>query len=183
MTIIHTGTGTHFDLANPSLESININDIANGLSKLCRFTGHSSAFYSVAEHCYRASYIPRNRKAQFAALMHDAHEAYVGDVSSPLKELLPDYKLVEQRIWDVVHACFNVSRDHETQNIVLDADLRMLATEKRDLLPGVHTYWPILKDVNPMPGTLVPMDHRLAKKCFMRRFDELSQPDAMEMAA
>lgn len=94
---ILTYTGLHFPLLKPEYFHFNILDIAHALSQLCRFTGHTSSFYSVAQHSVMvASLVPADQA--LAALMHDAAEAYLGDVSSPLKALLPDYKLIETNV-------------------------------------------------------------------------------------
>jgi uncharacterized protein len=181
MSIIDLSTGTRMDLANPSLESISITDIANSLSKICRFTGHSTKFYSVAEHCVRASHIPKGYEAQFATLMHDAHEAFCGDVSSPLKALLPDYKTVEAKLQQIVRERYAIS--HENDDIVRTCDLKMLATEKRDLMANSHTYWDILKHVEPLTVAITPWDHALAKKMFLRRFNELNDQREQALVA
>ena len=82
-----TSTGQLIDFTNPRPESINILDIAEALSKLCRFTGHTSTFYSVAQHCcFVHDLCPIEMRPW--ALLHDAHEAYIGDVIAPLKNAL-----------------------------------------------------------------------------------------------
>lgn len=90
---IITFTGRVIDLQRPERADIYIQDISYALSNLCRFTGHTLHFYSVAEHCIRVY----NVVGTLGALLHDAHEAYIGDVSSPLKTLLPDYRALESR--------------------------------------------------------------------------------------
>lgn len=96
---LQTRSGLAFDFEDPRPEQINIGDIAHALGHLCRFAGHASRFYSVAEHsvhCARFLNEPDGTK-DFArwGLMHDAHEAYVVDIPSPLKRLLPDYQHIE----------------------------------------------------------------------------------------
>jgi uncharacterized protein len=173
MSTIDLSTGTKIDLANPSLESVSIVDIASSLSKICRFTGHSTDFYSVAQHSVLASHICRGYEAQFAVLMHDAHEAFCGDVSSPLKAMLTDYQAIEKRLQKLVQDRFNIG--HENDDLVRVCDLKMLATEKRDLLANSHTFWEVLKNVEPLSLRIIPWDHALAKKMFLRRFNELNE--------
>lgn len=90
-------SGEYFDLAEPEACAFQVSDIAHALGNICRFTGHTQRFYSVAEHSVICSHMVPPEDAM-AALMHDAAEAFIGDVSSPLKSLLPDYKAVEQRV-------------------------------------------------------------------------------------
>lgn len=90
-------SGGRFDLAEPHFSTFDIVDVAQGLGAICRFTGHTREFYSVAEHCVIAASLARS-DAAYAALMHDAAEAFIGDVSTPLKQLLPDYRAIERAV-------------------------------------------------------------------------------------
>lgn len=107
MSFIQLQSGKTFDFLNPKPEDITIEDIANALSKLCRFTGHIDRFYSVAEHSVRvANMVPG--AYQRAALMHDATEAFIGDMATPLKRLVPAYRDIEARVWEAVAKRFNL---------------------------------------------------------------------------
>jgi len=98
MTWILTRTGRRFDLLAPKADQVSTLDIAHALSQLCRFNGHTSRHYSVAQHSLLvASIVPAEH--QLAALLHDATEAYVGDMTRPLKALLPDFSAIEHGIW------------------------------------------------------------------------------------
>ena len=97
---LHTWTKKKFYFLNPRAEDICIEDIAHSLSLQCRFNGHIAKHYSVAEH---SILVAKAVEAQgestlvvLAALLHDAGEAYLGDVVSPLKALLPEYKKYEK---------------------------------------------------------------------------------------
>lgn len=86
---------------------IDLRDIVHATSNLCRFNGHGRRFMSVAEHMVRCCLLAEvdhgvRSVVAHCALLHDAAEAYVSDVPSPLKELLPDYKRVEDRIAEVI---------------------------------------------------------------------------------
>jgi len=98
--------GDKLYLQNPSPWSISLEDIAHSLANQCRFTGHTSAFYSVAQHSVRVSEMAQdagcNLATQRVALLHDASEYVLGDVSSPLKSLLPDYRNLEEVWWDAL---------------------------------------------------------------------------------
>lgn len=97
MTCITTYSGLNFDYLKPVASSICDKDIIQGLSNDCRFAGQLPVFYSVAQHCWLMSQIVPEEFA-LEALLHDASEAYCRDIPSPLKRLLPDYKVIEHRI-------------------------------------------------------------------------------------
>lgn len=86
---INTATGIQFHMCNPSSLEVNITDIAVALSRAPRFAGHTSEPWTVAEHCLLVTAILRhggfNAKMQMAGLLHDAAEAYICDIPSPLK--------------------------------------------------------------------------------------------------
>lgn len=171
---IMLSSGIYFDLLSPQTSAFTINDIAHALSQLCRFTGHTSEFYSVAEHSLRASYlVPKDYAMQ--SLLHDAAEAFVGDVSSPLKHLLPNYKDIEQAIQVEIFRRFDCPLV-EADEVKL-ADLIMLATERRDLLPPSHDVWPIIAQITPKKNKIFPMDSMQAKIRFMKLFEELGGLD------
>lgn len=129
---ILTSQGHYFSYLTPEASVIDIQDIATGLSQLCRFNGQCSPFYSVAQHSVLVSFLVPQEHA-LAALLHDAAEAYCGDMVGPLKSLLPEYKVIETRIHRAIFAHFNLNP--ELHPSIKEADLRMLATEQRDLMP------------------------------------------------
>ena len=94
MTRIPTFTGRSVDLLNPRPEQICIDDVAHALANLCRFTGHTDRHYSVAQHSVM---VARSCPPELAlqGLLHDAHEAYIGDWSAPLKRSLSPIALAE----------------------------------------------------------------------------------------
>ena len=97
-----TFSGKKIKIKNPQVDDIDIRDIAAALSKICRFGGHSSEFYSVAQHSVLvALMVPKRLRA--AALLHDASEAYLGDVIKPLKVILgPIYAELEANFQRVI---------------------------------------------------------------------------------
>jgi hypothetical protein len=117
---------------------IDLRDIAAALSRLCRYTGHGRKFYSVAEHSYRTSFLVPE-VFQFEAIMHDAAEAYLGDVSTPLKVLLPDYRELERDVERSIRKRFRLPEDHSPE--VKAADSRILATEVPLLFDRVDPGW------------------------------------------
>lgn len=96
-TSIGLADGSFFCFENPESHDFPIELIAHSLSKLCRFNGHCKRFYSVAEHSVLVSRILPPH-LQLVGLLHDASEAYVGDMPSPLKRMIPQYKEIEERV-------------------------------------------------------------------------------------
>ncbi|MBT8169890.1 hypothetical protein [Falsiruegeria litorea] len=152
---IWTGT-CYMDLINPNPAEIHLSDIARALSRIARFNGLSNHFYSVAEHSVLCVRVFENHAAGdiFSdpwlrdiardILLHDAAEAYLGDVTSPLKAHLPDYRRLEARMESAVSARFDLAAT--APEWVKRCDLEMLAVEKAALLPGAG-HWPIISDV------------------------------------
>ncbi|MGF6692685.1 hypothetical protein M2318_002757 [Metapseudomonas resinovorans] len=163
MTWIVTRSGRKFDLARPTADMVDPTDITHSLSMQCRFNGHTARFYSVAQHCYLVSdLVPAEH--QLAALLHDATEAYVGDMVRPLKEGMRDhahshdvtclYDEVERNVWLAICERFNL--DPILPECVKRADLVALATEKRDLMPHHPEPWPCLEGIEPFAGIIDP---------------------------
>lgn len=170
---IQSRSGRYINFVAPDPSLFCINDIAHALSHTCRFGGHTRDFYSVAQHSVLASYlVPEND--QFAALMHDAAEAYVGDVPTPLKQLLPEYKVIEKRIETCLFERFGLYDGIPLS--VKKADLIMLATEQRDLMPHEiqeSEQWACIRDIQPARFRIRPQRPEDARKSFLERFERL----------
>ncbi len=164
---ITTRSGRQVSLLNPQPSQIDIGDIAHGLAFQCRFNGQTSRFYSIAQHSLMvASILPDHLK--LAGLLHDAAEAYVGDVVQPLKLLLPDYQLIEHRFTQAIGMRLGVNLDHHPE--VKHADLVALATEKRDLLPRERCQWEVLEGISPISRLTLPMSPEQAEEAFTNTF-------------
>ena len=118
---------------NPSPDDVHIVDIATALSRECRYAGHASHFYSVAQHSVLCSRIVPPELA-IEALLHDAAEAYIKDIPTPLKRQLPDYKEIEARFDWVIRVHFGLPEIPSPA--VKEADNILLVTEVRDLFPA-----------------------------------------------
>jgi len=133
---MQTYTGRRIVLENPCNIPVELVDIAHSLSMTCRFGGHCSRFYSVAEHCVHvAEYVwsrGGDRDVQALALMHDAAEAYLGDLISPVKRLL-GAKPLEDRFMLRIKEQFKLFAVRDP--LVTEADQRMLASEVELLMP------------------------------------------------
>lgn len=168
---ILTAGGSYFNFQEPENSRIVIEDIAHALANVCRFTGHCREFYSVAQHSLWVSTVCAPQDA-LHGLLHDAAEAYIGDVSSPLKALLPDYKGIEKRVEAAVLAKFGLPAG--MPHSVKHADLVLLATEQRDFLPEHDDEWIVLRGVEPLQVRLQGMSPEYAERAFMRRFQLLT---------
>ncbi|EIH0466459.1 HD family hydrolase [Escherichia coli] len=173
MSFIQTLSGKKFDYINSTADDIDIEDIANALSNICRFAGHLPEFYSVAQHSVLCSQIVQPEFA-FEALMHDAAEAYVQDLPAPLKRLLPEYQRIETMVDDLIRSKYALPANQTS--VVKYADLIMLATERRDLEIDDGTVWPMLEGI-PCSDIIQisPLRPGQAYGAFMNRFNELME--------
>lgn len=119
---IQTFTGKKFYPLSPQIEDICIEDIAHALSNVCRYAGHCRDFYSVAQHCVMVSDWMPSMKLE--GLMHDASEAYLGDISRPLKhsDAMSGYREAEHRMEAVINAAFDLDASPETAAFVKGYD-------------------------------------------------------------
>lgn len=163
-------SGNYFDFLAPEQSAFTIEDIAHGLSNVCRFSGHCRRFYSVAQHSVIVSRIVPPEDA-YAGLMHDAAEAFVGDVAKPLKDLLPDYRKIEKAVEAVVLARFDVPQPMPPS--VKEADIVMLATEQRELMEN-RDAWNHTQGREPLDIDILPLTPAMAKAAFLARFAELA---------
>lgn len=168
---IQTFTGRKFHPLNPSISEISLLDIAHALSNICRFTGHAKEFYSVAQHCVLVSYICDSQDA-LHGLLHDASEAYLSDISRPLKHsgFFEEYKKIEHNLQSLIFQKFGLSME-EPKGVKL-ADTTLLATEARDLLSPLHPDWN--QPAKPLPFTITALPPKEAKALFLERFEELN---------
>lgn len=106
---IHTITGREISVEHVDAADINLIDIASGLSKVCRYSGQRPKFISVAEHSvYVSRHVPK--RLAMHALFHDAAEAYMGDVPSPIKKLCQDFKDLEHTFDTAISEAFDLRK-------------------------------------------------------------------------
>lgn len=168
---IQTYSGKRFNPTNPYVDAIVIQDIAHALSNICRFTGHCSDFYSVAQHSVLVSYICNQENALYG-LLHDGSEAYCQDIASPIKKTaeFSAYRNMEERLQIAVCKRFGLPAKEPID--VKKADLLLLATEARDLMAPLRPDWE--SNVKPLPFKIIPLSPVEAKKLFLERFQELT---------
>ena len=166
-----TASGRQFLPLRARAEDVHIEDIAHALSLLCRFNGHCSMFYSVAEHCVRVSNILPKEFALWG-LMHDAAEAYLGDMPRPVKDHATWFVEAEDRLLQVIIEKYGMV--FPMPDDVVRADEILLATEARDLMAPPPFDWGLVAD--PLPETIEPLSPTEAKTSFLLRFAELHVP-------
>jgi hypothetical protein len=142
-------SGAFLDLANPQAADITLADVARGLSRTCRFAGHTRVFYSVAEHARLVAAHLEARgaslEAQLCGLHHDDHEAFLGDVTRPLKAMLPEYRTISDRMQTAIEEALELPSAARlgVDREVAAADNWALAAEAFHLLPSRGRSWPI----------------------------------------
>lgn len=185
---MQTYSGNRFYPLDPRPEDFNLVDIAHSLSMQCRYNGHTTKFYSVAEHCVLVSREVENRDHPVSdalwGLLHDASEAYVGDMIRPLKLEIPAYSEIENKIlWSMAQAFrlntvsipdLSDKTKDPTPESVKNADFAMLNIEKLSIMqPSMHK-WNINKNI--MTSCVIEgWSPETAKRRFIQRFEELTE--------
>ena len=174
---LQTVSGRWVNPFDPDPEQLDPGDIARALANQCRFGGHSRAFYSVAQHSVIVSRLVEERGGDaedvFAALMHDASEAYLGDMPHPLKHRSPlgaAFKEAEQHLEDAIRARFGIRADVPE---IKRADRALLATERR-AFSAESWHWPELEGVEPLDLELEAWSPDRAAEEFAARFADLA---------
>ena len=171
---IQTRTGARYWPLDPLPEDVHLEDVASALSKLCRYTGHSSAFYSVAQHSVLVSRLVEPDLA-LEGLFHDGSEAYLCDVARPVKHLgfMAGYRQVEKLNERAIRLRFNLPL-LESPGVKL-ADRRLLQTEALQLMAPLRAEWTV--DVEPFPDLrIAPLSPDNARHLFLARYRELTSP-------
>jgi 5'-deoxynucleotidase YfbR-like HD superfamily hydrolase len=163
-------SGAIFDYQNPWNSGFTIEDIAHGLSNICRYAGQCRAFYSVAEHCLHVSEVAKGH--EYAALLHDAAEAFIGDVPGPLKCQLSDYRQVEGEVERAIFSRFGLPTPLPKE--VKNADMRVLASEQAQIMrPGTDS-WAQTSGLAYADITVLHLPPADAKQMFLDRFEYFS---------
>jgi len=167
---IQTFSGGRFYFDNPDPKEINIEDIAQALSKQCRFAGHIKQFYSVAEHSLFVSYLAVN---PLEGLLHDASEAFLVDMPSPIKATLQSYRDVEDGIMAIIAKkwgfAWPISADtHECDRIMLVEEAEALLNK----CEWIEDYRPSSGRRGILPQCMSPTE---AYEAFMTRYRQLTK--------
>ncbi|MDB5415076.1 MAG: uncharacterized protein JWR10_3411 [Rubritepida sp.] len=175
---MQTASGYCVDLHAPDLEMLRLTEIATSLSRIARFLGHTHGpcAYSVAQHsCHVADLLADQPLAvRRAGLLHDAHEALIGDLPTPVKQLLGRdlVRGAESAVHIAMFARFGLSAELMDHPLIKQVDLIMLATERRDLMRRSAWAWGELPEPASMP-TLEPWAANEAYMEFLNRAERL----------
>lgn len=158
------------------VEVISIRDISRSLSQQCRYQGHTLFHYSVAQHSlYVADYVESiNPEFTLEALMHDAAEAYIGDIPRPIKDICPGIRDFEANVEAAVAKKFGLiwPYSYSMECVIKYADLKLLATESIQVMRTPHPKaWDLR--VAPLNLEIIPMDMEQAEADFLFRFEAL----------
>ena len=166
-----TFTGGQFWPLHPRPEDVKIEDIAHALSQVCRFAGHSIWPYSVGHHSLLVSANCRPENA-LVGLLHDAPEAFVGDMVTPLKRDMPTFEAAERGWALAIGDAFGLGEQLVALPAdVKEADVRALMTEKRDVMSTCSHPWHSVGE--PFETSITPATAPYIEDAFMRRFESL----------
>lgn len=170
-----TYSGKKIDPLDPRPEEICIEDIAHALSMICRFGGHCKTFYSVASHSYIGSLFFEDYNLSLKMLFHDASEAYLHDIITPVKGLLTNYKELEEKLMSAICETFNIEWpwSEEDKKAIKRVDNMMLVTEAKSLMKDIDD-WEICKYYEPIADLKIRgCKPEVAEKYFLKRFNDL----------
>lgn len=141
---IETYSGIKFWPLDPQPREVNLIDIAHALAMLCRANGHCATFYSVAQHSLNVSnelaYLGYSAQVQLLGLLHDASEAYLSDITRPVKKHLPEYIAMERQLQTTIFQAFSLFPTETELEIVSQADNTLLAHEVRTLMKNINNW-------------------------------------------
>jgi len=171
---VQSASGVDFPLFPPQAQNVRLWDIAHALSMQARYNGHTTKFYSVAQHSVLMSHAIKPLwdqevrsevehavycvELKLHALLHDAAEAYLGDVVQPVKATMPEFSEWEDRVLDVIYQALGLSLpDKRDAARVKHYDLRMLLTEKQQIVPKGGRTWFIesMPEIEPLDTDLL----------------------------
>ncbi|QJW47843.1 phosphohydrolase [bacterium BFN5] len=165
---IETYTGIKFWPLDPLPHEVSLNDIAHALAMLCRANGHCTTFYSVAQHSLNVSkelaFLGYSPRLQLMGLLHDASEAYLSDITRPVKKYLPQYIEIEHKLQTTIFQAFGLIPTAEELEIVSQIDNALLAHEVRTLMKNINE-WAMPVELHDVDLTSKPIAD--IKKAFL----------------
>jgi hypothetical protein len=138
---------------DPKKDEILLDDIAHALSMICRGNGHINHFYSVAQHsvncCIEARQRGYSKEVQLTCLLHDASEAYLSDITRPVKKHLPEYLVIEAKLQNMIYSKYHIDyKNDKNMNKMKVIDDSILLYEKKYLMNFDVIPDPMESDIN-----------------------------------
>lgn len=164
-------SGEPFYPMDATQDDIHIYDIAHALGNVCRYAGHCHTFYSVAEHSWHLSYSVDSENALWA-LLHDAAEAYIGDIVRPLKHEIQSYLDLEEYLERIIFNKFGLTGPMPDQ--VKEHDLRIVVDEREQLMAPPRLPWPMLEGCEPLGIRVNTWNPDQARFMFLARYNQLT---------
>jgi len=173
-TWMQVGGGRRFYPLDPRPEEVYMSDISTALSRILRYNGHSDTPMSVAQHCVQCSYLAQRNghgaEFRLCMLMHDSAEAYIGDMTRPIKVYFPKFKEIETKIEEVIWRAFNLPPRNEA--LMKHYDNMAWAWEKRDLYRSAE-WWPHTPEIPADLPLMTRWDEGIARLRFEQEFGHL----------
>lgn len=120
-------------------KDIYLEDIAHALSLICRGNGHIKYFYSVAQHSLNCAKEAQRRGYSkhviLSCLFHDASEAYMSDLITPIKKQMKEYQIIENQLLETIFQAFHIRLKNEEKNIWKEMDHLLLEAELKEMMP------------------------------------------------
>lgn len=178
MTYVMTRSGTRFNLTRPHPAAVAPIDIAHALSRIPRFNGHTTAFYSVAQHSLLVQQFASSRVRPYA-LLHDAHEAYTGDIATGVKSFLRGLTELQDRLDTCIYSAFGLAwpPTPEIAAEIRELDLRAVYTEGLQLMAHFKREDVMQEDraIEKFAITIFPLHYHEAYEAFLKELLHLSK--------
>ena len=132
-------SGHRIDPLHIKEDDIYLEDIAHALSLICRGNGHIKYFYSVAQHSLYCAKEAQSRgyskRVVLSCLFHDASEAYMSDLITPIKKQMKEYQIIEDQLLETIFQAFHIKLKYEEKNIWKEMDHLLLEAELKEMMP------------------------------------------------
>lgn len=177
---LETRSGKRIYLLDPDRSEIDIDDIAHGLALSCRWSGQCDGYFSIAQHSIGVAVLSPPH-LQLCALLHDAPEAFLTDIPTPAKRIMPEYQMLEDNLWQSLAKKYNLPS--QLPNEIKWADRTMLMSERDILKPQTRGGWGDAYEQHPRDTYLVKQllekypTWQEQKQCFLEMFKEYGGRD------